>query len=544
MPTPQPIAFMSYVRFDDEHDNGGLTIFRERLSAEVRVQTGADFPIFQDRNDILWGQRWKERIEESVDGVTFFIPVVTPSFFTSPACRDELERFLEREKKLIRNDLVLPVYYVGCPVLDDEAKRAADQLAQAIGAHQWADWRDLRFEPFTDPNVGKTLAGLAVQIRDSLDRAPLKPTAKQASRSRARSGRPGATAKPLDALITESDSAEPAVESGEHSPGSQVKTEPPTHVVDAMHRGDYVTITEAIKAANPGDRILVRPWLYQEGLVVDKPLEIMGEGNLNEIVVQSTGQSTLIFKTAMGRVTNLTLRPIGDGAFHGVEIIQGRLELEGCDITGHIRPCVVIHGAADPRLRRNRIHDSKQGGVWVYDNARGTLEDNEIFGNAFSGVEIKTGSNPTLRRNRIHDCEAGVVVHDNGQGTLEDNDIFGNTVGGVAILTGSNPMLRRNRIHGGKESGVHVYDNGQGTLEDNDIFGNVYSGVSISEGGNPTLRRNRINNNGLQAVSVYNKGAGTFEDNDLRHNDRGAWDISADSKANVKRARNVEKDTP
>ena len=53
---PKPIAFMSYVRFQDAHDDGRLTKFRERLSTEVRVHTGEEFPIFQDRNDIEWGQ--------------------------------------------------------------------------------------------------------------------------------------------------------------------------------------------------------------------------------------------------------------------------------------------------------------------------------------------------------------------------------------------------------------------------------------------------------------------------------------------------------
>ena len=49
-----PAAFMSYVRFEDEHEGGRLTEFRERLSAEVQMQTGEEFPIFQDRNDILF----------------------------------------------------------------------------------------------------------------------------------------------------------------------------------------------------------------------------------------------------------------------------------------------------------------------------------------------------------------------------------------------------------------------------------------------------------------------------------------------------------
>ena len=135
---------------------------------------------------------------------------------------------------------------------------------------------------------------------------------------------------------------------------------------------------------------------------------------------------------------------------------------------------------------------------------------------------------------------AGVHVYDNGRGTLEDNDIFGNAYAGVAIKKGANPTVRGNRIHDSKQGGVFVYENGEGTLEDNDIFGNANAGVVISGSGNPTLRSNRINKNGYEAIWIYEGGGGVFEDNDLRDNAKGAWDISDDSKANVKATRNLE----
>jgi len=47
-----PVAFMSCVRFEDQHENGKLTQLRERLSAEVRIHTGDEFTIFQGRTDI------------------------------------------------------------------------------------------------------------------------------------------------------------------------------------------------------------------------------------------------------------------------------------------------------------------------------------------------------------------------------------------------------------------------------------------------------------------------------------------------------------
>jgi DNA-binding XRE family transcriptional regulator len=163
----KPAALMSYAHSDNTY--GHLTTFREHLSVEVQVQTGDEFQIFQDSKDIHWGQNWERRIENALlEEITFLIPIITPSFFKSKACRKELARFVELEKKLGRNDLILPVYYVNTPLLNDAELRATDELAQVIASRQYADWRQLRLEPFTNPQVGKTLAKLAVQIRDAL----------------------------------------------------------------------------------------------------------------------------------------------------------------------------------------------------------------------------------------------------------------------------------------------------------------------------------------------------------------------------------------
>jgi F-box protein 11 len=496
MAPPQPIAFMSYVHFDDQRENGRLTQFRDHLSAEVRVQTGEEFPIFQDRTDIHWGQSWKERLEESIDAVTFLIPIITPSYFRSQPCRDELQRFLSREKELNRSDLVLPVYYIDTSLLNDPARHATDELAQAIAARQWADWRDLRFEPFTSPEVGKRLAQMAVHIRDALERVQgrLLPS-RSATASQGQDSGKARQPRGVGSRTVEQ-ASKPVKEAAELARGPATRTEPLHYVVDQTGRGDHTTISEAIRAASPGDRILVRPGLYQEGLVINKPLEIIGDGALADIVVQATGVDTLSFQTTMARVAHLTLCQMGGGDWYCVDITQGRLIiLEDCDITSQSLACVAIRGGADPRLHLNRIHHGDRGGIYIYDNGQGTLEDNHIYGNALAGVAIMGGGNPTLRRNHIYD---------------------------------------------GQQEGVYIDNNGQGTLEDNHIYGNALAGVAIRGRSSPTLRRNRINRNNDWAIWVSDKGGGIIEDNDLRNNARGAWYIAADSEALIKRARNQE----
>lgn len=164
-----PIGFLSYVRSDDEHDDGRLTEFRRRLSGEVVAQTGERFDIFQDRTHIAWGQSWEERIHDCIDAGTFLICIITPGFFKSEMCRREIERFAQREKELGRRDLILPVYYIHCPVLGDEALCRSDPVAQLISGRNYVDWRALRFESLKSPRSKKMFAKLAGDIRCALE---------------------------------------------------------------------------------------------------------------------------------------------------------------------------------------------------------------------------------------------------------------------------------------------------------------------------------------------------------------------------------------
>lgn len=159
---------MSYAHADDKYEH--VSRFRQRLSDEVAVLIGVEFPIFQDSIHIHWGEDWKSRIKQSLDEVVLLIPILTPSFFHSSVCREEVALFLQREKALKRNDLILPVYFVDCDVLNIKVELEIDALAQEISKHQRADWRSFRLKPFDSPEVDGALEGLARGIKNVLQR--------------------------------------------------------------------------------------------------------------------------------------------------------------------------------------------------------------------------------------------------------------------------------------------------------------------------------------------------------------------------------------
>ena len=448
-----PVAFLSYVHFDDDHNHGRITTLRERLEGEIETLYGRPVRILQDRTGIGWGEPWERWIEDGLDSVAFLIPVVTPKYFQSHYCRAEFERFRDRERQLGREDLILPIYFVDADEVNEEAARATDPIAVELHRRQYADCRDLRHESLTSAAAGRRLEGMARKIKAALPPLPGRP-----SRPRRR---PAPTDSAPSAPVSEQTSPSP-------------RNEPTTVTVDGMGRGDYTSLVDAVRAAQAGTRILVRPGLYTGGIVLDKPLEIVGDGPLAEIEVVATGEDVLRFETTMGRVSGLTIKQRG-GNGYGVNIAQGRLILESCDITSEGLSCVAVHSGADPVVRGNRIHDGKDGGVFVYEEGRGTYEDNDVFANAKAGFGVATGADPVVRGNRVHDGEqAGVFVYEEGRGTYEDNDVLANTYAGFVVATGADPVVRGNRISANGYEGVWVYKGGKGTYERNHLWDNKY----------------------------------------------------------------------
>jgi hypothetical protein len=176
MPT-KPVGFLSYSHIDDQLMDGLITRFRERLIRTIRLRTGEDdLELFQDSAHIELGEQWKETIHSQLESVTFLLPILTPRFFKRKECREELSLFVERERRLGRHDLILPVYLIGYAPLDDETERLNDELAAEMARRHWFDWRQLRHVSSKSPLLHRAYEELADGVLVALDRAKPKPS--------------------------------------------------------------------------------------------------------------------------------------------------------------------------------------------------------------------------------------------------------------------------------------------------------------------------------------------------------------------------------
>ncbi len=204
----------------------------------------------------------------------------------------------------------------------------------------------------------------------------------------------------------------------------------------------YETINEAIKNAEPNSIIQIPPGIYREGLIIDKPVEIIGDGLREKIIIESADSDCILMQTDSAVVRGLTLKcktGINGQKFYGIDIPQGKLIVEDCDITSDSLSCIAIHNSeANPVIRKCRIYDSKHSGIYIHENGKGTIEDCDIYENALAGVEIETSADPVIRKCRINrNIYQAVYVYKNGRGTITDCDLRNNTKGDFYIDSSS-----------------------------------------------------------------------------------------------------------
>lgn len=165
-------GFWGYAHLDDKADNGRVVRLAEKIKLEYQALTTQNIEIFVDRNSLAWGDKWRERIDTSLQTTTFYIPIITPSFIDSVECRREFLAFVNTAKSLGVEEYILAIRYIPVPGLKEES---SDEIKALVAETQYEDWEELRFEDEDGPQYRKAVNKLAkrlVELSELVDSRP------------------------------------------------------------------------------------------------------------------------------------------------------------------------------------------------------------------------------------------------------------------------------------------------------------------------------------------------------------------------------------
>ncbi|WP_370969231.1 toll/interleukin-1 receptor domain-containing protein [Amycolatopsis sp. cg9] len=133
-------GFWSYVRDDDVSTKGKLSEIREDLIGMYALETGDQLKIFQDTESIGWGESWENALGYGISRTVFFIPLVTPNYFKSEACRKELLAFYQLCQARGIDGLILPIIISGKDKIRIDHE---DEVVRIIAKSNYESFEDI-----------------------------------------------------------------------------------------------------------------------------------------------------------------------------------------------------------------------------------------------------------------------------------------------------------------------------------------------------------------------------------------------------------------
>ncbi|MGY4707655.1 right-handed parallel beta-helix repeat-containing protein [Candidatus Bipolaricaulota sp. J31] len=264
--------------------------------------------------------------------------------------------------------------------------------------------------------------------------------------------------------------------------------------VDYWVPGDFPTVQEAIDSVPPGSAIGIREGIYEEHLVIEKPLSLIGAGP-GKTVIQAVEEGKPVIRIRGETPVEVVLRGLTlRGAFgRRPSIMAAR---------GVYPDGLLIQGRASVTLEGIEAIENSGFGLEVMDEAQVSVTDSQISANGV-GILMFDSSRVTVKACRILSNGDGIQLREDSQATVEDADISGNKRWGIYV-EGKSPAskleVRRSRIVDNYLCGIGVAGNrSEVSGADNEMHGN---GADLCGYAPPGLRKPLVPQTGRSELRV------------------------------------------
>lgn len=253
---------------------------------------------------------------------------------------------------------------------------------------------------------------------------------------------------------------------------------------------DYKTLTEAVRASISGTQILLMPGIYEEKLILNKELEIIGNGSSKEIVIINTNDSCIEITGNYIQIKGITIKSTIDNNYKSncfsLSITNGNLFIENCNLIFESSSdknlknsgALLINGNKTNAVIRNcKIYDSKKVGIKILDNLNSIIEECEIYNNEGTGINI-SNSITTIRNSKIFNQVTAIDLDSNSKVNIEECNLFGNKIG--IFVKSSQLKLLASKIYENNKS-LEFYEHSKAQVEKSFFYSNL-EGITIEEG--------------------------------------------------------------
>lgn len=214
---------------------------------------------------------------------------------------------------------------------------------------------------------------------------------------------------------------------------NQLVNDNTTLYVGGSGPGNYSTIQEAINHAVPGDSVFVYSGFYQENLIVDKSISLIGENSSSTIIDGgNSGDIPCIDLIADNVLVQGFLIQWSDWEYHeaGIRISSNYFTIRENNISIHDKGIVLFSTAKYGLITENIISENHEGiYIWPTASDENTIEHNYVGKNDY-GFKLLSSNKNTIVNNTIEKNNwYGVLMKNSDSNVFSKNTFYDNAIG-------------------------------------------------------------------------------------------------------------------
>jgi len=259
-------------------------------------------------------------------------------------------------------------------------------------------------------------------------------------------------------------------------------------------------LQDQIDAAVPGARLVVAAGTYRGDLVIDKPLQLIGEGRP---VLEGSGQGSVVrVRAADVTIDGFDIDGRGGGDLgrdtSGIHVAAPRATIRNCRISRALFG-VYLREAPGSTVERTTVRGipglepgEKGSGIHVWNTDGFRLVGNQIM-DARDGIYIQSSPHGFVARNVASDLRYGLHYMFSDDNVFEDN-VFQRAAAGAALMYSKRLTFRRNQfLHNrGFASVGLLFKACDDVLAEDNLIADNARGIFLEGSSRSVFRRNVI----------------------------------------------------
>jgi parallel beta-helix repeat protein len=203
------------------------------------------------------------------------------------------------------------------------------------------------------------------------------------------------------------------------------------------------SIQAAINNATPESTIFVRAGTYQESLVINKSISLIGEDR-DQTIVEGQNSQFIIYITAdnvniEGFTVDSTLNPI-----YGISLSGSKGNVVSRNIVEHSQQGIVLTSSSNNTISANIVTANTQQGIVLTSSSNNAVSANIVTANTQGGIAVYASNHNLLSGNTISGNVGGLSMYLSGANVFSGNTLAGNDGGEVVSFCNLNIFYHNN----------------------------------------------------------------------------------------------------